>query len=249
MSNWDLDIYRDNPAIMTALQRRLAIKHDLSNLSIGDTVEDAKVLVVDLSKVGYYIGCPNCFSALKVQEGVGTVCTSQRCNGKSVIAKRFDTYNLAAGDTKSIVYLNLRPFAFIPKNIDEAKQLIGKEVAVSGSVRTIIKTRTYGQVPSILVRDLKVIREIFNPQAKNVVVETPKNTTVSQSAQPQASASSPSTPPVPADKLAILRTIFQLQKGKLAKTVLENYLKQVNLTTDALKSHLREEGDFYVWSE
>ncbi len=153
--------YEGNPEAIRTVYAELNPKKDLSGLVEGEFVNGAEVLLVRVLNESYYIGCPTCFTKKDgMEEGVAFDCPSDRCKVQRV-ATKLPRWSILAGDETTKAILDFPPFGF---KLTDGNALIGKVVAIKGSVTALreqkVKGEVKGKTPVIMVRDLKVVSDI-----------------------------------------------------------------------------------------
>lgn len=218
-------------------------KRDIKDFTKDDQVKDIEVLIVRVIGNSYYIGCPNCFKKLNIDEGISVVCQSDRCKGEQRVGTKLYKWTLLAGDASTKVILEFPPFGFKMTNGEE---YVAKVVKVTGRVGEprVRKNKETGEVesttPTITVRDMRVVSDIRDTGVGSLdAVSEP----MSPSPPP---APTPPTPNLPAEKVAGFKTwvtvITQNGKKPVPEAQIKAYVEtRLGLKFEDLTSYLKKE--------
>jgi hypothetical protein len=224
--------FKDNPDAVRQLYAELNPKRKLSELDIGDYVNGMDVLITKVIGTSYYVGCPVCFYKKEgVEIGTSFDCTNIKCNTQRV-ATKLVKWTLQGGDETTKAILDFPAFAF---RLDDGNKYLAKVVNISGKVQKLTDQKQDGKVvgktPIIMVRDMKVVSDIRDPETDTLATQITKSTLAEAVEIPLGEGPkglptppvSPVTPPIstiPETKLKAFNTWMTIMK-----TVTEAQLK------------------------
>lgn len=263
-------IYTEFPAlkghypedVVRMMYEQMKPKRSLTDVTKGDWVDGAEVLVVKVMGTSGYVGCPNCYTKHEgVDEGISYECKSTKCQGAQRVATRLTKWVLLGSDNTTKVILDFPPFGY---KLGDGNNLIAKVVSIRGRAQDPRENKdrktgvVSGTTPVIQVKDLKILSDIRDGTATPVPLPAvapkaaqPKQPTLTPPAPPPASAAkTPSasapvvtTTDISAEKMSAfgLWMTFRTENG--AKPVPEAQLKayvenNLHIAFDSFKPYL-----------
>jgi hypothetical protein len=234
-----LKAYATNPDVVKQLYKELNPREGLGDLQEGDYVDGADVLLVKVVSTSSYVGCPQCYKKMEVEEGVSVVCNGDRCHGEQRVATRLHKWTMLGGDPTTKVILEFPPFGY---KLDDGSKYIAKVVNIKGRVSGVREQKTDGvkhKVPIILVRDMTVISDVRDS------LDAPKAEPTPKAAPPLPSATPTSN--LPKEKVEAFKTWLRIVGKPVTEEQVKNYVK--NNLKGALEDVLpllKKQGDLYV---
>lgn len=247
-------------------------KRNFTDISKGDWVNDAEVLVIKVMGTSSYVGCPNCYTKKEgVEEGISYQCTTPKCNGGTQrVATRLTKWVLLGSDETTKVILDFPPFGY---KLEDGETLKAKVVSIKGRVQEprVTKDKTgkvLGTTPVIMVKDLKVVSDIrdgtpIQPTPKpSLTTPSPAAVATAPSASAPVSAPTPTSASttslsteIPAEKLNAFSLWMTFRTENGAKPVPEAQLKSytennLHISFEAFKPYLEQvhtdsQGELY----